>query len=407
MEMGCKKSRMGTPMMNRFVKFLSLSIVALHAVTMSAKAAPLLVDFGPGKVVTGVFTKQDGSSLVSGYSVDPSSGSRTGILIAVSADGSSVTTNTLGGGQTNSFQANKVQGNYVVGWGSTSTSDQGLAWHVSDLTHPIVTQSFHLGGADDITRNFDVNASGNFAGSSSAGLVGTFGNIPANTATALDAPSGSNATGLSISSQNYIAGSITPFGSNTVLPVVWTTPSSYVALSAGANSQGFAQSISSSGSLVGGSVGIFDEISETIKFQAAVWTGDNWADATLLTNADGTPFFGDVLGVTDDGYAVGKSPLGGFIWNLSWANPVMFNTWAQTELGISIPTWVTSVNDIFSDGSSLSFALEGSAYLVRTTNGSSQSVPEPMTVFTVLTGLVFLSFSRRASAPTGARGRRG
>lgn len=387
----------------RLAKALSLSLVTLHAIATAANAVPLLVDFGPNKVVTGVYTNADGSTLLTGYSVEPGSGTRQGLLISVSSDGASFVTQSLGSAGSSSFEADKIKGDYLVGWGKLGASEIGLAWNISDLSNPLVTQSFQDPGASNLTRNADVNSSGNFTGDSGAGRFATLGSIPTNTAVQLTSPGGSLAGGNAISDQNYIAGVISPFASNSILPVVWTSESSYVilptSLAAGGTSQAYAASISDSGKLVGGSVGIFDTISETIKFQAAVWSGNGWADAVFLTNSDGTPFYGEVLGVTDDGYAVGKSEQGGFIWNLAWANPILFNTWAQDALGLTIPTWVTSVNDIFSDGSGLSFALQGSAYLVRTESGTSQSVPEPSTIAILLVGLILATAYRQAATP--------
>ncbi|HRX79417.1 MAG TPA: hypothetical protein P5307_10180, partial [Pirellulaceae bacterium] len=135
-----------------------------------------------------------------------------------------------------------------------------------------------------------------------------------------------------------------------------------------------AADISPNGEYVGGAVAFEDlTLFESVD-QAAVWFN---GELTRLEDADGNIFQGVVRGVSDNGYAVGHSADGrGFIWHESFGGVRLFDEWLLTEFGITVPTPVTVVWDVYFDGSHLNFAVSGLNALIRTTLPSSNG-PAP------------------------------
>ncbi len=139
--------------------------------------------------------------------------------------------------------------------------------------------------------------------------------------------------------------------------------------------------ISPNGLYIGGSTNYFDiDTFDTVN-QATLWIDEDLTIAVdqtaadyrivLLTDEDGNPFDGEVYGVTDNGYAVGRANAynpdagqRGFIWHESFAGVRLFDEWLLDEYGIQLPTPSVAINDVFFDGVNLSFAELGSSYFV-------------------------------------------
>lgn len=93
-----------------------------------------------------------------------------------------------------------------------------------------------------------------------------------------------------------------------------------------------------------------------------------------LPDGNGDPFQGEVLSISDNGFAVGGSADGAFIWHKSFGGVRLFDEWLLSEHGIDLPTNPTSINDVYFDGQNLNFAVQGSAYFV---SANITAVPEP------------------------------
>jgi len=107
-----------------------------------------------------------------------------------------------------------------------------------------------------------------------------------------------------------------------------------------------ATTVSPNGTVIGGD----------IDNQGAIW---NTGVPLRLTLA-GNPV-GQVLGVTDNGFAVGSTAAGGYIYDPRTGLTSLFDDWWQIQTGSAPPVHVTSVNDILWDGEMLYFALSGSS----------------------------------------------
>ena len=98
--------------------------------------------------------------------------------------------------------------------------------------------------------------------------------------------------------------------------------------------------------------------------QAAVW--DSSGQLNLLTDVNGDPFQGRVLGVTDHGWAVGRtSDNQGFIYDPNLGYAELFNTWLADQ-GVTLPDPSASVNAVVEDPvhGQLLFADTGSSFFV-------------------------------------------
>ncbi len=119
----------------------------------------------------------------------------------------------------------------------------------------------------------------------------------------------------------------------------------------------------------GNSGGDFDFLDFTPVFdagrQAAVWTkvGATY-QLTLLTNANGSRFKGEVLDISNSGYAVGETSDGkGFIWHVSFDGGMLFDDWLLGR-DIDLPTDSTSIAGLAEWNDELIFAVNGSSYVV-------------------------------------------
>ncbi|MCB0344225.1 MAG: hypothetical protein KDD66_03875 [Bdellovibrionales bacterium] len=107
-----------------------------------------------------------------------------------------------------------------------------------------------------------------------------------------------------------------------------------------------------------------------------------WVNGSLqfINDDQGQKFFGIVNAVTDDGLFVGggifNSSQKAFVWHTSWANAMTLEAWLQQN-NVSNPPSLSSVNDVYHDGSTYHFAVEGdtSSYYVQTDDidGGSQN----------------------------------
>lgn len=367
--------------MKRFGTILGLPFVTF-LIAGQAWAAPILIDLGPNRIMTGVSRDADGATYLVGVETDPSTGSEKGILTSIAANSGTPVTTVLGvPAEFRSTFASGIRGNYIVGGGFTRQT-QGLAWTVDDPGTAIGVEPIPYHGRTDTFLN-GVNSRGQFAGDAVGATFAITGQVGGATLQ-LPMPPTSGGYAADVSDRGTIVGVVDNLALDGLHATAWTATGDIIELpnpfvfSGNIRKEAVPRAISPDDTLIGGFVGIFDEISEQIREAAAVWSGDAWSDLTVLTDPAGKPLWGEVLGVTDDGYAVGRSAGGGFIWHTSWDHARMFNTWAVGEFGMSIPTWVTSVNDVFSDGTDLNFALQGSAYYFRAP--VSSAVPEPGTL---------------------------
>ena len=82
-----------------------------------------------------------------------------------------------------------------------------------------------------------------------------------------------------------------------------------------------------------------------------------------LHDSLGHPFVGNVLSISDSGFAVGESDEGGFIWHETFSAVRMFDEWITTTFGKSFAS-VDAVTRVVLDGDNLSFATGGKSYFV-------------------------------------------
>lgn len=387
--------------MKTFKVYLLTLVWALVFLGLSAdnsSATPVFVNLGPNRVVQSVTTDSSGNAYLVGYERSPDTGKESAILVTIGS-GSVIPTLTylpsLSG--FSESRATSIRGNHIVGFGNSNNQSQGIAWDLGDLTNAIPVMPINLSGLGNATQLFGVNSSGEYVGTSGSLYIAATGTVGGNSI-ALNLP-GSPAIATGISNSGVMVGNYLSQNASSLNAFVATSANNFVNLINPYSSASSAYAISPDSQIVGGSLMTYDPATETNDLQAAVWTGTNYNDLTLLNLPNGSPLFGQILSVTDNGYAVGTSSLGGFIWQSGWSAAQLFNDWALNEFGISIPTWVTSVNDIFFDGENLNFALQGSAYFMSVqVSGGRTEVPEPAT-------LVFLSFSLAAIGFTSFRRR--
>jgi len=233
------------------------------------------------------------------------------------------------------------------------------------------------GGLGLVPESFanDVSNSGVVVGTTD-GLGVAYTWDPIGGIVALTEPVGAGADGISTS--GAIAGSVGT-GPGSFNAALWQggnqelleTPESFNSVAA---------DISPNGEYIGGAV-TFEDLTlfESIN-QAAVWVN---GELNRLEDSDGNIFQGVVRGVSDNGYAVGQSSDGlGFIWHESFVGVRMFDEWLLTEHGETLPTTVTGVADVLFAGEKLHFAVNGSAYFVSATVGSTPDPMEPTHVGT-------------------------
>ncbi len=378
----------------------------LFLVAAIAQASPILIDLGPNRVMTSVSRNADGAVYLVGHEVNPETLVQTGLLVSIATDQTVSVQNLRAPPGPNSLYITHIRGDYIVGHSLQGLTLQGLAWTVDDPGTPIPIEPIFVNGAGD-TYVEGVNSHGQYSGTTASARVPMTGQVGGETI-ALNTPN-ELGVGWAVSENGTVVGERTSDEANGILAIVWGTDESVQVLQnpfvySGDLSQiAFAKSIAPNDSLLGGFVGIFDEITERIREAAVIWSGEGWSELTVLTDQDGNTLWGEVLGVTDNGYAVGQSSIGGFIWHTSWSYAQLFNSWALGEFGISIPTWVTSVNDVFWDGVNLNFALEGSAYFLSAPVGESP-VPEPAGLLLLAIGTLSYFRARLRSRNVGADG---
>ncbi len=378
------------------VKKLALTLSVLLSVPLESIAAPILVDIGQNFVATGVIRSENGQAYVSGYETNQTTGLISAVLVTineVTQTSERTVLGTLSGN--NRSRADSIRGNYIVGSTGNGNSSNGIAWLISDPLNAIQIPGIQLEGAGSDTALSDVNSHGQFSGQSGNGALAISGFV-GGAVNALQAPNPSTPVAEAVSELGTIVGSIS--NGVSISGGVWSSSGDLFTVTSESSQEIFFFDISSNDQFIGGSFGVFDLDAEITRAQAAVWSGEDWQNLTLLRTESGENLYGKVLGVTDNGYAVGTSSMGGFIWHSTWAFAQLFNDWALNEFGISIPTWVTSVNDVYFDGTNLNFALQGSAYFL-TTPVEPTAVPEPASIVLLIssTGL-FLRRFRNARA---------
>jgi len=104
--------------------------------------------------------------------------------------------------------------------------------------------------------------------------------------------------------------------------------------------------VSPNGNVVGG----------YIDNQGSIWNAGTPLRLTLNGNS-----VGRVLGVSDNGFAVGSTAAGGYIYDPRTGITSLFDSWWELQTGNATPVHVTSVNDVYWDGEMLYFALSGSS----------------------------------------------
>ncbi len=131
-------------------------------------------------------------------------------------------------------------------------------------------------------------------------------------------------------------------------------------------------SISADGENVGGSISIVGEAVNDSFSQAVVW---EQGKLRYLEGPIGVPFEGRVRSVSDNGYAVGDSDQGGFIWHEDFEGVRMFDEWLRMEFQTALPGPTSSVNDVLFDGDNLLFAISGGVDFVATQLFDRRSFP--------------------------------
>lgn len=121
---------------------------------------------------------------------------------------------------------------------------------------------------------------------------------------------------------------------------------SFTFLDEGGGNNGLLLCLSPNGDVAGGA----------IDGQGAIWNNGNLLRLTIDGNA-----VTSVLGVTDNGFAVGSTAAGGYIYDPRTGLTSLFDSWWELQTGNAPPVHVTSVNDVYWDGEVLYFALSGSS----------------------------------------------
>ncbi|MCB9874371.1 MAG: hypothetical protein H6821_09360 [Planctomycetaceae bacterium] len=319
-----------------------------------------LIDLGAGVDVVGVAVLDNGHSVLVANRVNQSTGFSEGVIFNVDTSAGSFTESVAGsfGGDTflTSISPNGV---YFSGYSEVNSTAPFEGFR-AEVANPTVLSG--TGGLGPVPESFafDVSDSGVVVGSTH-GLLLPYKWEPSSGIVALIAePNGGGGQG--ISAAGAIAGG-TFTGMGRFNAVHWQGANQeLLPTSEGFNST--AADISPDGEYIGGVV-TFEDLTlfETIN-QPAVWSN---GELTRLEDADGNAFRGRVAAVSDNGFAVGESSDGrGFIWHESFAGVRLFDEWLLTEFGLTVPSAILSVTDVYFDGVTLTFAVTGTNGLIQT-----------------------------------------
>jgi hypothetical protein len=375
-----------------------ITTLLLCSLTDAAHAGLIFVDLGSENEVVGVTRLEDGTALLVGNTFNTTTNTNEAVLFTVSADGSSVSSTTLGSLGGDTFVTGiSHNGEFISGYSVSALSEgfgEGAVWEVGT---PGVAQGVGFLGLINQSPAYHVSNDGVAVGHADGARQAFSWSVDSGIQ-AIPAPSGAEFA-LGVSDQNNIVIGAALNNLGTATAAVWND-GAFSFLEDPFQLQSRADDVSPDGSFIGGFVSFFDfNTFETVQ-QGAVWEN---GVLTLLTDEQGNPFEGDVLGVSSNGYAVGESEQGGFIWHESFGGVRLFEEWLTTEYSLMLPTSITSVNDIYFDGTDLSFALQGSAYYVQAPVQTS-AVPEPSSfvLFLIGGGVFALVHCRRRQTLTVA-----
>ena len=326
-----------------------------------------IFDLGAGVELLGATKLDNGNSLLAGNRLNPTTGFSEGFVFHINTSTGAVTEALVGSfGENTTLTSISPNGVYLSGYSRVApgTPFEGFR---AEVANPLVLSG--TGGLGEIPESFaaDVSNDGVVVGTTH-GLLVAYRWEPSTGIVALTEPNGGGAGG--ISNAGVIAGTaITgPVQFNATL---WQGGNQeFLETPEGVSSA--AADISPNGEYIGGAVTFFEDLA-LFEFvdQAAVWFN---GELTRLEDADGNIFQGVVRGVSDNGFAVGHSSDGrGFIWHESFGGVRLFDEWLLTEFGITVPTPVAVVWDVYFDGSHLNFAVSGLNALIRTTVPSSNA----------------------------------
>ena len=335
-----------------------------YFVSVPLGTPPRIVDLSAeADNVVGVAALPNGTTLLVGNVIDPATSDSEAFLYTVSPDGSTTTTQlgSLGGSTT--VTGISQNGQYISGYSVSPLSvglGEGAVWMTNDPANPLGVG--HLGSANQ-SPAFHVSnggvAVGHADGARQAFRWTQGSGIQAIPAT----PSAEVAQAISELNNVVVGEALNTSG--TAQAAVWYD-GAFAFLDDPFRIESFAYDVSPSGQLIGGYVGEFNfDAARTIE-HAAIWEN---GVLNLLKDRNGDPFEGEVLAVTNNGYAVGATTDDrAFIWHESFPNAgvMLFDDWLLAEYGVSLPTPTMSVTDVMFDGKALNFAVNGSAYFVRT-----------------------------------------
>jgi len=341
----------------------SLFVIGLLA-AVSPAVAGVVAEIDADGLPVGV---APGRLLVSGWFNGSS------VLYSINPDGSVSGTTVSNHGGAATVLAMSDNGRYIVGF--DDATGHGLVWSSDDLTAPtaIGYNNNPLGVNDGGVAVGDWGASAAIRWTAATGVEH------------LASPSGfvgHGAIGVSADGSVIVGASSPESASGNWQPAVWDEAGWQLLPGADPRIRGFAAAVSSNGRVIGGLLGNL----------AAVWLD---RELVRLKDAEGENFRGMVLGVTDNGYAIGTTDLyythepaqddsRGFIWHPSFESVMWFDDWAAAQ-GLSLPGPIKGVRDVMFDGTELHFALEGSVYYAQVSVAPA-AVPEPSSL--VLCGLL-------------------
>ena len=335
-----------------------------YFVSVPLGTPPRIVDLSAeADNVVGVAALPNGTTLLVGNVIDPATSDSEAFLYTVSPDGSTTTTQlgSLGGSTT--VTGISHNGRYISGY-SVSPLSQGLGegtvWMTDDPVNP---HGVGFLGSFNQSPAFDISNSGVAVGHAD-GALQAFRWTPSDGIQAISAPSTAEGA-VTISDLNNTVAGAAVNNVGTSQAAVWND-NVFEFLEDPFQISSISNDVSPDGRMIGGRVGEFDFAAARTIQHAAIWE-----DGSLRTFTDrnGDPFEGEVLAVTNNGYAVGQTPDDrGFIWHESFVNsaPMLFDDWLAAEFGTTLPTPSTAVNDVVWDGAKLHFAVGGSAYAVST-----------------------------------------
>jgi hypothetical protein len=385
------------------LKFIS-SLSAVLFIAVASEATPFFVDFGDNVEVRGVTRLEDGRAMLVGYRDVPTTEVRNAKLFTVSADGASFTETTLlglgGHSVATSISANGAHiGGYSQSPGSADIGE-GTVWSAANSWAP---QGVGVGALFPSSLISDVSSNGVAVGDIE-GARGAISWTEAQGLTNLESNFG-NGGAVGVSDDGKIAVGLGSLTFGVASPLLWAGDGMEALETAEGN--GVVRAISDNGLYVAGFTESFNaEIFQTFT-NAALWVDSDGVisdehgaedyELLHLTDANGENFQGEVLAVSDNGYAVGGSEEGAFIWHASFAGVRLFDEWLLSEFGIDLPTPALAVHDVFFDGINLNFAVRGSAYFVSAPlGGGGTEVPEPASVLLFLGGLGLAARQRRS-----------